>query len=348
MNALGWLLLAVLFTSGLFPGRAFAEGAFRFVVAGHLRGNDNGELNPWIDELVKAIVEEDPQAVFLTGDLIWGGYHDERVDRDVVAREWDSLEETLAPVGAPLYLVPGNHDINDPVTAEVFRERFGQRPAALRLGEILFLLLDSTRYEDVIPTPPRPSTNTRTDALASDQIAWIERVLTEHDDARQVFVLLHHVLWWEKNAAWWSEVHPILARHKVRAVFAGDYGPLKFSATARDGIQYVQSSIEGDSDLRLIRNLKMARIMNYQFENFVLVDVKGDEVDIRIRTVAALASGKMSPERFREIFAPEELTLGEKLERALGGPTRRILLTMAAIGFLFLGAAAGYAVGRRR
>ncbi|MBW2244407.1 MAG: metallophosphoesterase [Deltaproteobacteria bacterium] len=327
------------------PGKA-DEDRLRFAVMGHLRGNENGELNPWMDEIVESVAAEEPQALFLTGDMIWAEYHAERVDRKAVAQDWDMLEAALRPIGAPLHIVPGNHDINDPVTAALFHERFGPRPAAVRIGSSLFLLLDSTLYDDTVPTPS-PRTYTRTDLLPAEQAEWIRQTLAEHEDARHVFVFMHHVLWWEDDAAWWTDIHPILARHPVRAVFAGDFGPLKFSHTERDGIQYIQSAIEGFSHVQTARNFESTRVMNYQFENFVVVDVEGDSVEFHVRTAAALATGKQSPERHHQIFAREVLTLSDKLERALGGPTRRTLLAGAALLCVLIGVVVGRISGRR-
>ncbi len=342
MKALIPLLLALLWPQSL-PAQ---EDSLRFAVVGHLRGNENGEMNPWIREIAADVAAEAPDLVFLTGDQIWADYHAERVDREVIVRDWQALETALAPIGAPLHMVPGNHDINDPTTAAVFQERYGTRPAALRRGDVLFLLLDSTHYDDVIPTPS-PRNWVRTEGLPPAQLQWIRDTLAEHDDARHVFAFVHHVLWWEADASWWREVHPVLAGHPVRAVFAGDFGPLKFSHTERDGIDYVQSAVEGFSHIRTIRNFESTRIMNYQHENFVVVDIAGDRVDLRIRTAAALATGKQAPDRFRKVFAPEELSIGQKLERALGGPTRRTLLALAALGFTAIGAAAGFRLARR-
>lgn len=341
------VFLAVLAGAGGASAPAHSEeDRLRFAVMGHLRGNQNGELNPWMDEIVEAVAEEAPQVLFLTGDMIWAEYHAERVDRKVIEQDWDLLEETLRPIGAPLHIVPGNHDINDPVTAAVFRERFGPRPAAVRMGDSLFLLLDSTLHDDAVPTPS-PRTYTRTEALPAEQVTWIRQSLAEHGDARHVFVFMHHVLWWAEDAAWWKDVHPILTQHPVRAVFAGDFGPLKFSHTERDGIQYIQSAIEGFSHVQTARNFESTRVMNYQFENFIVVDVEGDTVDFQVRTAAALATGKQSPERHHQIFAREVLTLSEKLERALGGPTRRTLLAGAALLCVLIGALVGRRSGRR-
>ena len=328
------------------PPTPTAGDTLRFAVVGHLRGNADGELNPWIGKIASAIAADAPQAVVLTGDQIWGSYHAERVERAAVEADWVALEAALAPIGAPLLMVPGNHDINDPVTRDVFRERYGPRPAARRLGNTLLLLLDSTRIDDVVPTPS-PRNHTRREALPAPQVRWIEATLAEHRDAEHVFVFVHHALWWEADAAWWREVHPLLARSPVRAVFAGDFGPLKFSHGSRDGIDYIQSAVAGSSHLNTLRAFEASRVMNYQLENFVLVEVQGGEAQLTVRTAAALSTGKTSPDRHREVYA-EERSLRERIGRTLGGPTRRIVLAGLALLAFAGGALVGYRAGSRR
>ena len=56
------------------------------------------------------------------------------------------------------------------------------------------------------------------------------------DESGHVFLLMHHMLWWKEDAPWWAQVHPLLLGTNVRAVFAGDYGPMKFSHLRRDAI----------------------------------------------------------------------------------------------------------------
>ncbi len=333
--------------AGLATAAGAGEEALRIAVLGHVRGNADGETNRWLPEAVAALARDDPDLLVLTGDLIWGDYHAERVDRAVVEHDWEVLDQALAPLRAEVLTVPGNHDINDPTTREVFRARWGPRPTARRVGDVLLLLLDSTRIDDTIPTPS-PRTTTRTTALRTAEVAWIERTLREHRDAKQVFVFLHHVLWWEPDAPWWREVHPVLTRYPVRAVFAGDFGPLKFSHTRRDGIDYLQSAISGLAHVRTARRFQSTRIMNYQLDSYLLVDVRGDEVEIAVRPVAPLSTGKTSAERFHAIFAPEDPTLRERIARALGGPMRRALLAGLVAGTAIAAGLLGYRMGRRR
>ena len=157
------------------------------------------------------------------------------------------------------------------------------------------------------------------------------------DDARHVFVFLHHVLWWNENAAWWREVHPLLVRHPVRAVFAGDYGPLKFSATRRDGIQYVQSSVAWSSSPEMLHALEMSRLLHFQLDTFVVVDVEGDRLSWRVPTVGTLHTERYSPERFRAIYAGLDRSWRDRVHEALGGPLRRTALATGLLAAFALG-----------
>ncbi len=339
-RALALVLLAMLVAQG-----AVAE-RLRLAVLGHLRGNADGEQNPWLAEIVEQVGRDDPDVVVLTGDQVWGDYHAERVDGEAVEADWQALEQALAPLSARLLFVAGNHDINDPTTRDIFVRRYGARPSAERIGNVLLLLLDSTRIDDRIPTPS-PRAHVRPPELDPEQVRWIESTLAAHADAEHVFVFLHHVLWWENDAAWWSTVHPILARHPTRAVFAGDFGPLKFSHVERDGIDYVQSAVEGSSHVQTARTFESARVMNYQFENFVLVETDGPRFELTVRALAALETGKMTPERHHRIFSDEK-SLRERFDEALGGPLRRSLLALLVLLGVGAGALLGYGLGRRR
>jgi hypothetical protein len=87
----------------------------------------------------------------------------------------------------------------------------------------------------------------------------------------------------------------------VRAVFAGDYGPMKFSHQRRDGIDYVQTSVEGDVPLELLRAREDSRLLSAQLDNFLLVTVAGTEVRTEVRTLGAFSTGKFSPDHWRAV-----------------------------------------------
>jgi hypothetical protein len=327
------------------PGGA-EEETLTFAVVGHLRGDATGEPNPFLDAIVDAVAAARPDLVFLAGDLVWGDYNDAGANRAAIVADWERLDAALARLGVPVHRVPGNHDVNDPVTRDVWLERYGPLPRAVRHDGTLFLLLASGPFPegDAPPPVPRPASFTRPAALAAAQREFLRREL-EAGGYEHAFVFLHHVLWWEDDAPWWRDVHPLLAAHRVRAVFGGDYGPLKFSHVRRDGVDYVQTAVEGRADdLAMLRALETSRRLSFQLDNFIVVTVRGDDVAFDVRTVGALASGKLSPERYRAIYAPASRSLRERVERTLGGPERRAALAAllaAAFGL-------GWLLGRRR
>jgi hypothetical protein len=326
------------------PGEARAD-PLRFAVVGHLRPMATGELYFRLDELLDEVARTRPELVFLTGDLIWGDYNDATVDRSALEADWEALDAALARLDVPVYRVPGNHDINDPVSRDVYLERYGGPSRVIEKDRTRFVLLSSVPLPQGDGPAELPRPHTRPEALGPDGVAFLREALADPDSYDRAFVFVHHLLWWREDAPWWRDVHPLLVRGKVRAVFGGDYGPLKFSHESRDGIDYLQSAVEGPNpNTRLLRNLEGSRILNFQLDNFLAVTVHGDEVRYDVEVVGALSSGKLSPTRYREIFAPRPVSLGERVDRALGGPIRRAVLAALLVGTF----AAGFALGRRR
>ena len=110
---------------------------------------------------------------------------------------------------------------------------------------------------------------------------------------------MHHILWWHRQqAAWWRDVHPLLVGRNVRAVFGGDFGPMKFSHMQRDGIDYLQCSIEGIPDLKFLRNILYSRLLSQQFDNYLHVTVNGPQVTVAVKTVGEISLGKFTPQQW--------------------------------------------------
>jgi hypothetical protein len=330
------------------PAAGDASDDFSFAVVGHVRGGATGETFVRLDELLDRLRELRPDLLFLTGDLIWGDYNSSPVDPRAIEGDWQRLDSALARLEVPVYRVPGNHDINDPVTRDIYFARYGRPPAAVTHGGSLFLLLNSGHVPEGNGPAELPRRYTRTARLRPVELEFLRDQLERAADYEHVFVLLHHTLWWDEDAPWWSDVHPLLAGAGVRAVFAGDYGPLKFSHVRRDGIDYLQSAVEGEVDTRILRELPSSRLLYYQLDNFLQVTVSGAEVEVSVHPVAALSSGKYSPERYHEVHRPGEPTLAERFGHALGGPLRRSLFAAALVASFALGGLAVWSVSRRR
>ena len=290
-----------------------ARKPFSFVVLGHVRGNDNGTMNPWIDEVLAEVRNLEPDMIFLTGDMIWGDVWNVVPDADVITQDWDRLDAALEQLGIPVYRVPGNHDVHDLVTRDVYFARYGTLPQAFTYRGSRFVLLNSSYAPEETDPPGRRRSYLdrihpylRGKQLDAKQIAFVRRELSEGHPYDHVFLFMHHLLWWHKEeAAWWRDVHPLLVGRNVRVVFGGDPGPMKFSHMRRDGIDYVQSSVQGDVSIKVLRDYESRRLRSQQFDNYLYVSVNGPEVTIETKVVGEISSGKFTPQRWRAVHKYE-------------------------------------------
>jgi 3',5'-cyclic AMP phosphodiesterase CpdA len=151
-----------------------------------------------------------PDAVLMSGDLA-----DNAADG-----EYEIVAELLAQIGAPVYVVPGNHDDGD-----TLRRHFDVPGAmgtpvqyAVDLGPLRLVVLDSTH-----PGEDRGE-------LDADRLTWLDAELAGAPD-RVTLVALHHPPVSTGIAAWDEDCLPaadrralgdVLERHpQVRRVVAG-------------------------------------------------------------------------------------------------------------------------------
>ena len=273
-----------------------------FAVLGHVRGTRDGSLYYQLEELVAEVAQAAPDLVFLTGDIIWGDVDVEPADRERVTREWQAIDDSLAVIGAPVFRAPGNHDINDLVTRDIFVERYGPPQRMFDVGRTRFVLISSAWIPEDGDTRKRMYIRGRD--LDSAQVAFLRASLPGDDSYDQAFVFVHHTLWWQPDdGPWWRDVHPVLAAGKVRAVFSGDYGPVKYSHKRRDGVDYYQSGVAPDPGVELLRGHEWNRILAQQFDNWLLVTVDGSRVEIDVETIGETESaGHWTPERWLAVY----------------------------------------------
>lgn len=331
---------------------------FSFVVLGHTRGGPgNGTLpTARYEELVREVRRCAPDFVVLTGDLVYGDFEAAIVDRDAVRRDWEAVDAVFAEFGCPVHRVPGNHDVWEPVTRDLWIERYGALQKSFAYEGARFLLLNSCWTPAPGETGQCPPKYIRGVQLDDERRAFVERESAASMSAgdAHLFVFLGHVLWWEDSAPWWSEVHPLLSAAGTRAVFAGDLGPWKFSHLRRDGIDYVQSAVEfANPPVVMQRNRESIRALSEQLDNFALVSVRGDAVRVEIRTLGALESGLFTPAKYREVHEHDAGTFERKLFQRMDTPEKLVgwlwkLGAAAALGGALIGAAAAWILRRRR
>ena len=302
-------------------------GRFSFVVLGHVRGEKNGDMSPLLDELLVKVRKHSPDLIFLTGDMIWGDLRAVAANANVVKQDWDRLDAAVDRLRVPVYRVPGNHDIHDFVTRDVYFSRYGKLPNAFTHRGSRFILLNSAWVPEGNDPPPPDRPFGRGKQLGPEQIEFIRKELSTSDRYDHVFLFMHHLLWWHKEeAAWWRDVHPLLVGRNVRAVFGGDYGPMKFSHMRRDGIDYIQSSIEDMPSLGILREWRSSWLLAQQFDNYLHVTVDGLQVAVEVETIGAISSGKFTPERWLAVEDYEPPPM-KRIWNAIGTPPRLIALT---------------------
>jgi len=323
-------------------GPAGITSEVTFVVLGHIRGGVAGGLSPKLSDLLEEVRLLDPSFVVLTGDIIWGDVQGTPPDPVRVEAEWDEVDSALATLGVPVYRVPGNHDISDVGTRDIWLRRYGSPDQTVRIAGLRLLFLSSSWIPE--DGDLRQRLMIRGADLDEDQVEWLESQL-DPSATEPTFLFMHHLLWWEReNGPWWTQVHPLLAQAGVDAVFSGDYGPLKFSTMERDGVSYFQTSIEDPVSLEMLQNNLSSRVLSAQFDNFLEVVVRDPEFDVRVHTLAEVSSGEFTPDRYRAITTgPPPPTLWMRLLDLVGTP-KRITALLAALGCALI---AGWWVGRR-
>lgn len=185
-----------------------------------------------------------PAFVVSVGDLI-EGYTE---DQAVLDREWDEMEGFIGQLEAPFFYTAGNHDMNNAVMAETWRQRFGPSYYHFKYKDVLFLVLNSELFgmvED--PDTPVPGPWRQ-----EDQMAFAKQVLGQHSDVRWTIVLVHQPLWdpgpnREINGDWLA-IEDLLGPRPY-TVFAGHYH--QYTKARRHDRNYITlATTGGGSDLR--------------------------------------------------------------------------------------------------
>ena len=250
--------------------------------------------------------------------------------------DWDAMDAELARLTAPVHLVPGNHDAWDPVTRDIWLERYGSLYRAFDQGTSHFILLQTGWVPALGDDGYCPGYYTRGAPLEEAQLEFLRADLEQSASAEHVFVIGHHMLWWEQPEHWWSTVHPLLRERAVRMVVAGDLGPWKFSHERRDEIDYIQSTVEfTDVPLPMLRNREGSRMISSQVDNFLVVDVDGPEVRYELKALGAFTRGNLTADAWKDVHEYDKGTLQRKLHNRFNTPERllRGLGLAASAGF---------------
>ncbi|MFP6590349.1 MAG: metallophosphoesterase [Candidatus Latescibacterota bacterium] len=281
---------------------------FQFAIVTDRTGGHRAGVFP---DAMRKINLLQPEFVMSVGDLI-EGYSE---DRDVLNTEWDEFIGFVEKLDMPFFYLPGNHDISNPVMAEVWKERFDRSYYHFVYRDVLFVCLNT---EETAPN-----------TITSQQADWVEGVLADNAEVRWTMVFLHKPLWnyneigSEEMHAMWTRIEGMLVGRKY-TVFAGHFH--RYTKHVRNESNYfVLATTGGGSGLRgplfgefdhvvwVTMFDEGPRIANLMLEGI------WDE-NVRTKETAALLGSLMSGGAIamRPVFSEEEI---------FGGATSELRLT---------------------
>jgi hypothetical protein len=245
---------------------------FTFAVLGDNRGDAEGEHPAVFGDILEAVNEAAPQLILHVGDMINGFPGD---DEPLLRRLWEGYRKAIRGVRAPVYHVPGNHDVFDRLSAGLWQELWGPTYYAFNHNGIRFIALD---------------TETEANQLGEVQFAWLERMFDE-SPGQPVFLFLHRPLFpvnghrgisLDANPAERDRLHDLFVRHQtvIQGVFQGHEHLYHFER--RDGVPYY---ILGGGGEELYVPPELGG-----FHHFLLVRVGKEKAAVEVRKAGEAAA----------------------------------------------------------
>lgn len=186
-----------------FSGTPSVTGDFRFAVAADRTGGERPEV---FRRGLERIREYGPDFIVSVGDLI-DGY---TTDRAHANRQWDEFLSLSGRFGMPFFYVPGNHAYSNRELARIWEERFGRSYYSFRIGNALFLMLNSEELLD----------DGRV-GISDRQADYFSSVLSEAAGEGPVFVVMHSPLWFSDSDPNYRRIEQLLLPRRNVTVFSG-------------------------------------------------------------------------------------------------------------------------------
>lgn len=238
---------------------------FKFSILGDRTGLGSPAVYERVWEEIDALR---PDFVLGVGDSIQGG-RDQRA-----AAEWRELRRIWARYRYPLYLAPGNHDIWNRYSRNLFEKETGHPPHfSFNFQNAHFTVLD----------------NSQSLLLSDGQLDYLERDLKAHRQRSPKFVVFHQPFWifYLQLGSGEFRLHRLAREYGVTHVFSGHGHQLL--RMERDGVTYLEV---GSSGADITRGTSRGqRFDQGWFYHHVLATVKGDRVTLQVKHVG----GKLYP-----------------------------------------------------
>jgi hypothetical protein len=221
----------------------FADNNFHFAIIGDRTGGANQEA---FDKVINEINGLRPDFVINVGDFAESGG---------VLTDWDTPLTSVNIFDCKFYFTPGNHDIYDDKSEEIYINKTGFQPYySFDYQESHFIVLDNSRYASY-------------EDFEDKQTTWFENDLKNNQDKENIYVFMHKPFW--ANAVGEGKqdnFHQLLLQYSVDAVFTGHWH--QYAHNNFDGIDYFLIGSSGggmpeqDDDLGIFYQYMFCKVEN--------------------------------------------------------------------------------------
>jgi len=253
----------------------------QFVIFGDRTG---GHVPGLTAEAIAEVNALRPEFVLAVGDQIEGyirrrqGYSPEEVVQ-LVTQEWVEYEDLVSRFAVPYFYAVGNHDMWDGTSADIYASRHGPPYYSFTVKGIHVVVLNSEQLHVDHDGP-----------FGKKQLAWLERDLARHKDARLTVLVLHKPYWQGRMARRWKPVESLLAGRNYMVVAGHQHS---YGYEVRNGMPYVVVGPVGAG----IRRVSDA--MGY-LQHVTLVTVEDGKPHLAVIRLGSVLAGEAIPRAGRD------------------------------------------------
>ena len=250
------LFIPVFIFSQVIPSKINSKN-FTFAVLGDRTA---GAEQPIFEQIIGTIKSLNPNLIINVGDLIEGYSKIEAT----LMNEWDSVFTDLGDLKEKFLFAAGNHDASDSLSKAIYLSRIGYKKPyySFSIGKNRFVILDNSQQE-------------KADKPDATEMQWLVSELSKYKKSDNIMCFMHRSFWFnarDNNKP--DTLHKLFVKYGVDYVFSGhDHDYVKM---VWDGITYTMVGPSG-SRYKVFRKEEFGA-----FQNFLLVSVKNDKVQIRI------------------------------------------------------------------